>query len=185
MSQENPTCATGCDSKLPEVSFDYCSPTVEFGEIDKIYVMARSGSPLLDWESLTEWNERLALDPSVTEDAIIELHVAGDQPLPESDEIIISLDRKIQTPKTFTLNIDIDDLTDENYQFMRWLECNTIVRAWYSAKDVLFGNNAGIDNVNVKLGYKIDRGQKVPQMISGTVSWEGEFSPNRITNPLA
>ena len=185
MSRELPTCPTGCDSNLPEVNFDYCNPAVQFGEIDKIYLMARDGSPLLDWESLTEWNARLALDPTSDADAIIELHVIGDQPEPESEELTISLDRKIQTPKTFTLNVEIDDVSDENYQAMRFFECNTVVRAWYSANDVLFGNNAGIDNVNIKLHYMIERGQKTLHKIIGTVSWESEFSPNRITNPLA
>ena len=187
MSQELPTCPTGCDGLLPEVDFNYCDPDVQFGEIDKIYVMARDGSPLLDWESLSEWNSRIVASgvaPSSADD-IIELHVIGDQPLPESDELVISLDRRIQTPKTFTLNVEMDDVSDPNYQFMRWLECNTSVRIWYSANEKLFGDNAGIDKVNFKLGYQIERGQKTLQNIAGTVTWEDEFSPNRITNPMA
>lgn len=185
MSQENPTCPTDCGSFLPEVDFNYCDPNIEFGEIDKVYIMARDGGAFLDWESLSEWTARLALDPLTEINAIVELHVIGDQPVPESDEIIISLDRKIQTPKTFMLNVEIDDVSDANYQLMRFFECNTSVRMWYSANDVLFGNNEGIDGVNIKLGYQIERGQKVLQKIVGTVSWEGEFSPNRITNPMA
>ncbi len=185
MSRELPVCPSTCDDFLPEVDFDYCDPEVKFGEIDKVFLMARNGSPLLDWESLSEWNTRLALDPLTDVDAILELHVIGDQPLAESEEILISLGRKIQTPKTFILNVDIDDVSDLNYQFMRWVECNTVLRCWYSANTVLFGNNAGIDNVNVKLGYLIERGQKVLQKIVGTVTWENAFSPNRITNPMA
>ena len=185
MSQENPTCPVGCDSFLPAVDFNYCDPDVQFGEIDNIYLMARDGGALLDWESLTEWNARLALDPTADADAIIAINVIGDQPAPESDEIVISLDRRIQTPKTFTLNIEIDDVSDANYQLMRFFECNTTVRMWYTANNLMFGNNAGIDKVNLKLAYQIERGQKTLQKIVGTVTWENEFSPNRITNPLA
>jgi len=133
MSRELPTCPTGCDSYLPDVDFDYCSPDVQFGEIDKLYLMARGGGALLDWESLSEWTDRLELDPASDENAIIELHVIGSQAAPESDEIKISLDRRIQTPKSFTLNVAIDDVSDANYDFMRFLECNTVIRMWFSA----------------------------------------------------
>ena len=184
MSVNNPTCPTGCDSYLIDVDFDYCNPDIEFGEIDHIYVMAQTGSNLNNWENLAEWNTRKALDPTSDVDAIIDLHVMADQPPKEQEEIEISLGRKIYTPSTFTINYDIDDVSDDNYEFMRWLECNTVFTVWYSANETLFGGNTGID-VNMTGSYQVERGQKSLQKIVGTVKWESEFSPERTTNPMA
>ena len=184
MSVNNPTCPTGCDSYLAAVDFNYCDPEVHFGEIDHIYLKARDGSDLLDWQSLAVWNARLALDPLTDNDAIIDLVVVADQPPAETEEIEISLGRKIQSPSSFIINFEIDDVSDLNYELMRWLECNLIVDVWYSANDVLFGGNPGIE-ASLSAKYQIERGQKSLQKIVGTVKWESQFSPPRTTNPMA
>ena len=184
MSVNNPTCPTGCDSYLIDVDFNYCDPDIQFGEIDHIYVMAQTGSNLNNWENLAEWNTRKALDPTADTDAIIDLHVSGDLPVAENEEIEITLARKIYTPSTFTINFDIDDVSDDNYEFMRWLECNTVFKIWFSANEVLFGGNTGIE-VNLTGKYMIERGQKTYHKIQGIAKWENKFSPERTTNPMA
>ena len=184
MSFNTPTCPTGCDSYLVEPDFNFCDPDVQFGEIDHIYLKARDGSDLLDWESLAVWTARLALNPLTQIDAVIDLVVLGDLPPAETEEIEISLGRKIQSPSTFTINFDIDDVSDANYELMRWLECNMIVDMWYSANEVLFGGNPGIE-CTIQAKYQIERGQKSLQKIVGTVKWESKFSPPRTANPMA
>lgn len=184
MSVNNPTCPTGCDSYLVDVDFDYCNPDVQFGEIDHIYLMAQTGSNLADWTSLTVWNARKALDPTSDTDAIIDMTVMGDLPVAETDEIEISDGRTIQSPASFTINFDIDDVSDDNYDLMRFMECNHTVTVWFAANEVLFGGNTGID-ATVSMKYQIERGQKSVQKIIGTVKWENKFSPERTTNPMA
>lgn len=186
MSVNNPTCPTGCTDYLQNVSFDLCNPAVEFGEIDHIYLMSQNGDSLANWELLSVWQARLApaLDPTSDYNAIIDLHVIADLPVAEQEELTISLARKIQTPATFLINFEIDDLSEENYDFMRWLECNFLVTMWFSANEVLFGGNDGID-VTFKAKPQIERGQKSLQKIVGSVSWESKFSPERCVNPMA
>jgi len=184
MSFNAPTCPEGCDSFLQAVDFDYCDPYVQFGEIDHIYAKARDGSDLLDWAQLALWNARFALDPTADLDAIIDLTVIGDLPPAEAEEIEISLGRKIMSPASFTINFEIDDVSDTNYELMRFFECNFVVDIWYSANNMLFGGNAGIEAI-ISAKYQIERGQKSVQKIVGTVKWEATFSPPRITNPMA
>lgn len=183
MSVTNPTCPTGCDSFLLDPNFDYCDPNVLFGEIDHIYAMAQTGADLADWESLAVWNIRKALDPTSDIDAIIDLNVIGDLPAGETEEIEISLGRKIQSPASFVVNFEIDDVSDENYALMRFLECNVVVKIWFSANEVLFGGSEGIE-ATIQSKYQIERGQKSVQKIVGTVKWENKFSPERTTNPM-
>ena len=184
MSTINPNCPTGCDSYLVDVDFNYCDPDVQFGEIDHIYLMAQEGTNLSDWTSLSAWNARLALDPTTDTDAIIDLNVMGDLPPAETEEIDISLGRTIQSPASFVINFDIDDVSDDNYDLMRFLECNVVLKCWFSANEVLFGGATGIE-VTVQAKYQIERGQKSVQKIVGTVKWENKFSPERTTNPMA
>ena len=184
MSVNDPTCPTGCSSFLLDVDFDYCDPDVNFGEIDHIYLMAQTGSNLADWTSLSVWNERKALDPTSDLDAIIDLNVMGDLPVAETEEVEISLGRKIQSPASFVINFDIDDTSDDNYELMRFLECNVVVKMWFSANEVLFGGSEGIE-ATIQAKYQIERGQKSVQKIVGTVKWEEKFSPERTTNPMA
>lgn len=183
MSLNLPTCPTGCDSYLVDVDFNFCDPDVQFGEVDHIYLKARDGSDLLDWQSLAVWNARKALDPTVDNDAIIDLTVIGDYPPAETEEIEISDGRKIQSPSTFVLNFEIDDVSDANYELMRWLECNLVVDMWFSANEVLFGGNPGIE-VTLTAKYQIERGQKSLQKIVGSAKWESKFSPPRTANPM-
>ena len=184
MSVNNPTCPAACDSFLEEVDFDFCNPDLYFGEVDHLYVMAQAGANLANWELLAVWNARLALDATADVDGILDLHVIGDYPPAEAEDIVISLNRTITTPATHIINFEIDDVSDDNYEFMRWLECNTLMKLWFSANELIFGGNTGIE-VMIKAKYQIERGSKSLQKIIGTVTWESKFSPERTTNPMA
>jgi len=183
MSVNNPVCPVGCSGLLPSIDFDACSPDVFFGEIRKIYLMAYSGANLLNWESLAVWTARISAD-GVDVDDIREFTVSADLPVGESDEIIISDNRIIASPKTFTLNVDIDDVSDLNYEWMRSSECGNLVKLWFATEDLLFGGNTGIA-VNAMFSYMIERGYKTVHKISGTFKWDSQFSPERTTNPMA
>ena len=184
MSVQLPVCPTGCSSILPAMDFDACAPEISFGEIRKIYLMAFDGANLLNWESLAVWVARIDNDDILDDDSIRELTVSADLPVGESDEIIISDNRRIASPKTFSINTDIDDVSDLNYDFMRVTECGTLFKMWYATEDKLFGGNTGI-TVNVNMSYLIERGFKSIQKITGTFVWESQFSPERTTNPMA
>lgn len=184
MSQNtNPTCPTGCGGILPQMEFDYCNPVLAYGQIDHVFLMAYNGECFSDWTSLTEWLARLS-NTSADVNAIRFLHVIGDKPLPEREETEISLGRKVKSPASNVINIDIDDVSDLNYEFMRVSQCNTIFKMWFSAGDYLFGGVCGIDAL-VNLDYIIERGTKSIQKISGTITWESKYSPERCANPLA
>jgi len=177
------TCPSSCGSFLPVVTSDYCDPQIEFGEISKVFVMGYDGSDLANWELLSDWTSRLSQDDVADIDKIRTLTVSGDQPLPEKETLEISDNRKVSTPSTFTLNIDIDDVTDEIYEFFRTMECNTRVKIWYTAGNFIFGGNEGII-ADIDLSYMIERGQKVPQKITGTIKWDAAHSPARGANPF-
>lgn len=176
MSTINPTCPTGCSSILPTVSFDLCNPNISFGEIERVFIAMADATPFTDWTNLSEWTAALAL--TVEPDALREFYVVADLPAAAADEIIISLGRKIYSPATHTINVDIDDLSAENYEFARTTSCNLQFRVWFMTPSYMYGGNDGVLAV-LNLRPVIERGVKSLNKLSGTITWEAQFSPER------
>lgn len=178
-----PTCPSGCSAILPDLDFNYCSPVNTFGEINYVFLAAIDAECFTDWTSITEWTNRLS-NTSGDPDAIRFMHVKADIPVGERDTIETSLCRKVKTPASYTINIEVDDLSDLNYEFMRQSQCSVTFRMWYATPDYIFGGNCGVEVV-LNLDYVIERGCKSIHKIMGTATWEDPFAPQRAANPLA
>lgn len=177
-----PICPSGCTGILPDLDFNYCSPVNAFGEITHIFLAAYDAECFTDITSLAEWLARLdntTSDP----DAIRFMHVKADKPVGERDTIETSLGRKVKSPGSYTINIEVDDVSDLNHEFMRTTSCSTTMKMWYAAGGYLWGGVCGV-NAIVTLDYQIERGTKAIHKIIGTATWEAEFAPERIVNPL-
>jgi len=179
MSTISPICPTGCSSILPETSFDLCNPNVSWGEIQRVFVGMADANPFGsgEWTDHTLWETALALAATET-NAIRQLYVSGDLPNATSDETVISLGRKIYSPASHTINIDIDDLSAENYEFMRTLGCNLQFRVWFFTQDYMYGGQDGLLAM-FNLRPVIERGIKSLNKLSGTITWEDKFSAER------
>jgi len=185
MSSINPVCPTGCSSILPDVSFDLCNPNVSWGEIQRIFVGMADANPFGAgaWTDLSLWTAALALATSET-NAIRQLYVSADLPAATADETVISLGRKIYSPATHTINVDVDDLSQENYDFMRTLGCNLQFRVWFMTEDYMYGGQDGILAI-FTMRPVIERGIKSLNKLSGTITWEDQFSPERAVSVYA
>lgn len=179
----NPTCPNGCNSLLLENTYDYCVQHIVTGEVSEVFLANGNAQCFTNWKLPTEWAARIST-VSMDPDAIRRFRGKGTFPEGTADEIEISLCQKWYSEKTFTLPFDIEDVSDENYEFMRGLECNNIIKGWFAAGGKLFGGNCGLD-VSVKANYKIDAGCKTLHKIMLVFSWESQFSPERTTNPIA
>lgn len=185
MSTINPVCPVGCASILPDVSFDLCNPNVTFGEIQRIFVGMADANPFGagSWTDLSLWTAALALATSET-NAIRQLYVSADLPAASAEEIVISLGRKVYSPASHVINVDVDDLSQENYDFMRTLACNLQFRIWYMTEDYMYGGQDGI-LAQFNLRPVIERGIKSLNKLSGTITWEDQFSAERAVSVYA
>lgn len=184
MSTNNtPTCPTGCSSLLPANHYDLCDQDIHTGEIQHIYFANVDAECFTDWTVSTEWLARISAD-SLDPDAIRRFRGSGDLPVAAQDTIDISLCQKFYTDKTFTINFSVEDTHEDNYNFLRTLECNTTLKMWFATDDLMFGGNCG-EEVNVSANYKIDRGCKTLHYIELVITWDNKFSSERCVNPLA
>jgi len=175
------TCPTGCDSVLPLASVDLCSPEIHFGEIQRIY-FTNPGNPLVNVESAPEWIDRLS-NTSVADDAIRFLYVSGDLAEPEKTETIISLDRKKYSPGEYTLNFDLQETNDINYDLMRTLHCNLDHLFWFATESHIYGGASGITGQMI-MNEIIEKGAQSLQVLRGMIKFKLTIPPARSENVL-
>ena len=177
-------CPNNCETELPEVRFSKCSPTIVLSEIVRIFLGKQSTEPFTDWKSATEWTTRLS-ENGTTANAIRPLTVIADKPAGSPVVKEISNGRKYNLRKDFTINIEIDDVSLENYEFMRVTQCGGEYKLWFeTAGGRLYGGNEGID-ASLVLDNVLGRGKDEIEKITGTASWDDKFSPEMCTSPIA
>jgi hypothetical protein len=179
----NPVCPSGCSGQIPDLDFSFCTPTNLFGEITHVFIASAGAACFTDEATLSEWLGRLDNSDGGI-DAIRYMHVSADLPAGAGEVTETSLARKAKGPKTFTINVDVDDITTLNYEFMRATQCNMTFKVWFASAGYLYGGVCGVD-ANVNLDYIIARGTKSIQKITGTVTWESQYAPERCVNPLS
>lgn len=178
------TCPNGCESALPPVKFDKCAPNVVLSEIVRIFVAKPIAVAFTDVSLATEWTTRLS-ETANGDDTIRPLTVIADKPAGSPKVKEISNFRKITLGVDNTVNIEIDDVSDENYNFMQVTQCGGQFKMWYeTAGGYLFGGNEGID-VSIFLDNVLGRGKDEIEKITGTATWSAKLSPDRVKSPIA
>lgn len=184
-----PTCPENCASTdLPAVAFNDCvdSMVIEESEIEEIYcTVPEDGAPLA---KPTDWTTKAAWDAVVADTGtgkIRRLTVIADKPESESTVRVVSKGRKQQGPRTHTINFDIDDATQANYEFIRRLQCGSSLVIWYATKDFLYGGPDGFEVNVTKAGQILARGADSIALLAGQLQWTRKWDPPRIPNPMA
>lgn len=188
MSISLPVCPTGCTASPHSVEFSDCTPELHEGPIEYLYIGTR-GNDFSDWTQTAEWSARIDNTGTNATD-IRQLRVIGEQPRAEGSEKKISGNRRYLGPKTFTLELEVDETNATNYAWMRQVECGGNFAVWYETSDtsgspgLLFGDNDGIEAF-VKADYVIPREEAEHHKIMITVTWESRYHPSRTTSPIS
>jgi hypothetical protein len=174
------TCPTGCETALPITKFDDCNPVILLSEIETVYLGKPTTTAFTDVEDPTEWATRLS-QTAVDADAIRPLTVIADKAAGAPVVKDLSNGRKKQIRLDQTLNVEIDDASDENYNFVRTLQaCGGMAKMWYKTKGgKMYGGNNGIENASVVLSLVQARGADEIEKFTGTVTWSAVSDPER------
>ena len=179
----NPLCPNDCDQPLAEVEFDDCAPEINLSEIKRVFISKGSAAAFNNWAQAQEWTERISQN-GTEPNAIRELTVIGDMPAGSGVSKDISNGRKYVVGKDHTLNFTVDDVSDENYEFMRATECGGKYRLWYETKGgYLYGGNEGI-LASLVMDDVLNRGTDEIETLNGVLTWRKKFSPERTKSPI-
>lgn len=179
---EDVLCDNTCESIIPPTKFNLCEPEGAFGQITQLFV-TNPGFPLTDENSAAEWQGRINM-PDSNPAKIWRLLVIGDLPASESAEVEMSGDRTISGPEQRTLNVTIDEVNQENYDFHRATQCNKRFKVWYMA----FGGDAygGPEGIDMPLKFKhvITGNTNELQTLVAAGKWKSKIPPCRFMHPL-
>jgi hypothetical protein len=179
-----PTCAGDCDVTLAPVKFNDCQPVVAFSEIRRIFIAKKGAAPFNNWKAAGEWIARISETNITGDDYIRALTVIADKPAAASVFKEISNGRRVVIGKDHTINFTIDDVSDENYEFMRTLECGGEYRFWYETEGGrMFGGDDGF-LARVDANSVLNRGRDEIEIINGVMTWRTKFSPERAISPI-
>lgn len=174
-----PTCGT---EELLPVDFDFCEPEVRESEIRRIFIAKMAAAPFTDWEDMAEWQARISAD-SEDVDAIRELWVIADKPLPVSTIKEISMQRKVIVLKDHTLNITVDETSATNHNFITSID-GKFYKIWYeTAGALMFGGNEGI-SAQLFADMILVRGAGNVMIYNIVATWRKLTTEARIDSPI-
>jgi len=115
-----------------------------------------------------------------TGDAATMLHLTtiGDKPLSEINEITVAKRWLVFTSRTHTVNIDITDMSVENYDFIRALQVKPTVAIWYRDIDgYMYGGEDGVVCDIQNAGNILNRGEGGLLTGQAVFTWEADCDP--------
>lgn len=179
-------CPTDCGTTLPPVKFDLCAPEIRLSEIQNVAVGNANAAPFTLVTDPTEWATRLD-QSATTGDKIRMLTGIGSIPAPADTVQTISKNRTRITRRVRTLTLVIDEMNNENYDFVRTIECGgQSFRIWPitdDGKELLGGNDGILASATAVVTY--DTGEGAIQKATITFTWNSLQSPPRALNPIA
>lgn len=190
------TCPEDCDiADIPAVSFEDCNPSIFSSELQEMYVGRSDAVDFDDVTAAEQWTARVSQDGTVPEgstyavkDLLRKLTIIGDIPAPQKTTRQISGGREVVTEVKYVVNFEIDDVTDENWQFAQKVQCGKgayPVKAWPVSKSGhVLGGDSGISG-KMAIDHILDRGADGIMRLVGTLTFTTTSFPNRDEFPLA
>jgi len=178
---------------MPVVSFADCvdAVTEEESEISEVFMtvpvddgngnITAQGGPS-DWTSASAWAAAISNSGN---GQVRHLVVVADKGAGDQTSRTLSRGRIKYGTKTHTMNITIDDVTDENYNLIRNLECGVDVVIWYQTSGgYLYGGSTGV-KATATADWILDRGADSFAVGTITLTWKAKCNPPRMVSPIA
>jgi hypothetical protein len=180
-----PTCAT----ILPVISADYCNPNINYARINQIFFTRLEDtitSPLNLANFVSRLDNTTALAAPGTKAKIRYLNGIGSLAAPSVNELDGSLGRKYKSKADFTIEFDVDDTSQSNYDFMKAISAQggQTYACWWEAGGLLFGGLTGVP-ATLYASYEIVAGDKDIQKMKVSLKWSAVSLPDRQAYPTA
>lgn len=180
----NPACATGCGSALPKVKSSKCAPQTALSEIWYVYIAKAIADDFTNVEDIAEWTTRLSEDSVTGDDMIRQLTVLGNKPQPTSTTIRISGGRSKNIGTQHVVNFRVDDISPENYEFARMMQCGGTYKFWWeTAGGYMYGGNSGKE-VTLPNNMVNDEGADAIERLVFQALFTSQFDAERTISPF-
>lgn len=187
------TCPADCDTPLVlgaiDTAQDCTSYTQKYSQVSDLIIKPDAASAPFDWTG--------APTVSAVAGAISNTDVTGAKSKWLVGEGGVGVPEKTvdEYPKrktrvnfrTYSLVFVIKNLSDEQYDFLRQLQCgNTDYRIWYSnVGGHIFGGTTGIDVSGVDVDFPLESDRNAKESATLTITWEADGDAERGNAPAA
>lgn len=187
VNPDDPTTPTSCaTATLPDVSFDLCAPTLNFGFIRNLYVFKKPFAATPTAITVAAALAAYATDPD-DEDAAVLLVVEMSGGNDGGGNVERYNGQDIPRPGDLTYNVTIKDTSTKNWEFARTTQKGGYPGYFYGvdSNGNWFGGQNGIfGHARLILRGQIPTDENGLQSITGTIKGRGFFDPKRIVSPV-
>jgi len=178
------TCAAALGAASAQVQD--CPANINQSEVDSIIMIHPTlGTPISNWGG-----SLVALDFDIdntdaTDVSQKRFFGVGSVPANEVQEVTLNNFQNFSIDKTFTLTMDIFDITPATYDYFRKIQCGKVKPLfWYTTvADKIYGSTTGINPIKFMVTTPLESGEGSLEKITIEVSWKAKTSPDRYPMP--
>ncbi len=178
------TCAAALGAASTQVQD--CPANINQSEVDSVILVHPTLGTLV-----TNWGASLvALDFDIdntdaTDAAQKRFFGVGSVPANDVQEVTLNNFQSFGLDKTFTLTMDIFDITPATYDYFRKIQCGKVKPLLYytTVADKIYGSSVGISPIKFNVTTPLDSGEGSLEKITIEVSWKAKTSPDRYPMP--
>lgn len=178
------TCAAALGAASAQVQD--CPANINQSEVDSIILVHPTLGTLV-----TNWGPSLvALDFDIdntdaTDVSQKRFYGVGSVPANEVQDVTLNNFQQYSLDKTFTLTMDIFDITPTTYDYFRKIQCGKVKPLIYytTVADKIFGSSVGISPIKFMVTTPLESGEGSLEKITIEVSWKAKTSPDRYPMP--
>lgn len=181
-------CPTDCDTPLtfPAIAADQnCTYTPTPSQLCDLFIMPTGATnPFTDWgASATATAD--SIDNTLGDNTkSIHLIGIGSVEAPEKQTQELPKFKSIVSNRTYSVVFQITNLDDENYAFLRSLQCSpSNYTFWYGNEAHVFGIASGIIPNSTDVDFVYPTGRESVETATITIQYDAKIDVERINNP--
>lgn len=187
------TCPADCDTALQlgatDANQDCTSYKQRYSQIYSVIIKPTAAAAPLNWASAPAVTEVSGEIDNTNTDGTKSKRLVGEGEIPTPEKVEDEYPgRKTKTSfRTYTLNHTIKNLSDEQYDLLRQIQCGyTGFEIWYdTVGGHIFGGANGIDISFIDVDFPKGGGRDDKALAILTIKWEADGDADRGNSPFA
>lgn len=187
------TCPADCDSTLTlgaiDVNQDCTSYQQKYSQICDLIIMPDGATEPLDWTGAPTVTAVTGEVDNADTVGGKSKHLVGEGGIAAPEKVVDEYPkRKTKTSfRTYTLTFVVKNLGDDQYDFLRQLQCgDTQFVIWYAnVGGHIFGGANGVDIDSIDVDFVYSEGRDDKEQATIIITWEADGDPERGNAPAA
>lgn len=170
-----------------------CPGDPKLSQITDLWIKPNTaGSSTVPFTSWTDGSYTLTANPTAIDNTNTDntkvkwLTVVGGIDAPDKTVVRVHKRQDVTTNRRFTLNLVIYNLSNQQYESLRQLQCNpTSYTFWYGNDAHVFGKDTGLIPVQTDVDFPLGAGENDVEQANLTIVFESKVDPERKANPYS